>query len=227
MRKGIIITVLLLVAVLMLSDVGPIALLPFCLLGLAKVEGPLFSLGARGKVGDALVFFPWKGRHVVRRWLIPTNPRDINQKLIRQKMAAFGKSIGAVTTPYSGMLDGSALVQQVKTLTPAAQIWNAFLVKSGLQDLAVDAAWTDVMTEVHQTTVSDGWVSAAEALGLTTLASTADGFASDIPAWQQLVAAAYACYKMDYSSPLIDMSLYPSAMLLADVTLFASDFTNA
>ena len=59
--------------------------------GFAKVDGPLFSLEAKGKIGDAIVFFPWKGRHAVRRWLKPTNPRDIDHKLVRQKMAAFGK----------------------------------------------------------------------------------------------------------------------------------------
>jgi len=41
---------------------------------MAKVDGPLFSLEARGKIGQAIVFFPWKGRHAVRRWLKPTNP---------------------------------------------------------------------------------------------------------------------------------------------------------
>ena len=195
--------------------------------GFAKVDGPLFSLEAKGKIGDALVFFPWKGRHAVRRWLKPTNPRDIDQKLIRQKLAAFGKCLGAITTPGAVLANGAALVVQVKTLTPATQIWNAYIVKKGLADLAVDAAWTDLMTEVHQTDVSNSWVSNAEALALTTLPSTADGYASDIPAWQQLVAAAYACWKMDYSSAGIDMSVHPSNMAIADVTLFASEFTNA
>ena len=46
---------------------------------MAKVDGPLLSLEARGKVADAIVFFPWKGRHVVRQWLKPTNPMDTLQ----------------------------------------------------------------------------------------------------------------------------------------------------
>jgi len=195
--------------------------------GFAKVDGPLFSLEASGKIGDAIVFFPWKGRHAVRRWLKPTNPRDIDQKLIRQKMAAFGKCVGAITTPTTAMPNGADIVVTVKALTPATQIWNAYFVQKGMKDLYVDAAWTDVMTEVHQTTISNGWVSAAEALALTTLPSTADGYASDIPAWQQLVAAAYACWKMGASLCAVDMSTHPSAMGLADVTLFASAFTVA
>lgn len=195
--------------------------------GFAKVDGPLFSLEAKGKIGNALVFFPWKGRHAVRRWLKPTNPRDIDQKLIRQKLAAFGKCLGAIITPGAELANGADIVTTVKALTPATQIWNAYLVKIGLQDLAVDGAWTDLMDEVDGTDVSDGWVSAAEALALTTLPSTADGYASDIPAWQQLVAAAYACWKMGASLCAVDMSVHPSNMILADVTLFASGFTIA
>ena len=194
---------------------------------MAKVDGPLFSLEAKGKIGDAIVYFPWKGRHAVRRWLKPTNPRDIDQKLIRQKMAAFGKCLGAITTPGAVLANGADIVVVVKALTPATQIWNAYLVKKGMETLYADGAWTDVMTEVHQTDVSDGWVLAAEALLLTTLPSTADGYASDIPAWQQLVAAAYACWKMSASLCAVDMSVHPSTMILADVTLFASSFTVA
>ena len=194
---------------------------------MAKVDGPLFSLEARGKIGDAMVFFPWKGRHAVRRWLKPTNPRDIDQKLVRQKMAAFGKCLGAITTPGAVLANGAEIVVEVKSLTPAAQIWNAYLVQMGMKDLYLDAAWTDLMTEVHQTNASNGWVSAAEALALTTLPSTADGYASDIPAWNQLVAAAYACWKMDLSMSEVDMSVHPSAMVLGDITLFASAFTVA
>jgi len=195
---------------------------------MAKVDGPLFSLEAKGKIGDAIVFFPWKGRHAVRRWLKPTNPRDIDQKLVRQKMAAFGKCLRAVTTPSaSGLVNGSDMVVTVKALTPATQIWNAYLVKMGMQDLAVDGAWTAIMAGVAATSVSNGWVSGAEALLLTTLPSTADGYASDIPAWQQLVAAAYSCWKMGASFCAVDMSVNPSEMILADVTLFASAFTVA
>lgn len=193
---------------------------------MAKVDGPLFSLEAKGKIGDAIVFFPWKGRHAVRRWLKPTNPRDIDQKLVRQKLAAFGKVLGSIITPGAVLANGAEIVSAIKAITPATQIWNAYLVKKGMADLYKDATWTDVMTEVHQVAVSNAYRSAAEALELTTLPSTADGYASDIPAWQQLVAAAYACWKMDLSMSEVDMSVHPSNMACGDITLFASAFTT-
>jgi len=79
MNKKVTYAVLVLVLLVMIPMIGPAALLLPCLLGMAKVEGPLFSLEARGKIGNVMVHFPWKGRNVVRKWLKPTNPRDIDK----------------------------------------------------------------------------------------------------------------------------------------------------
>lgn len=42
---------------------------------MAKLKAPLMSLGASGKLGGALVFFPWKGINAVRTYVIPANPQ--------------------------------------------------------------------------------------------------------------------------------------------------------
>ncbi|MBA7623447.1 hypothetical protein ES703_30843 [subsurface metagenome] len=41
------------------------------------------SLGARGQLGKALVFFGWKGLDVVREYVIPANPQTTAQNLQR------------------------------------------------------------------------------------------------------------------------------------------------
>jgi len=46
---------------------------------MAKLKGPLFSLGASGKIGNALVYFGWKGLNVVREYVIPSNPKTTGQ----------------------------------------------------------------------------------------------------------------------------------------------------
>lgn len=46
---------------------------------MAKVKAPLFSLGASGALGKALVFFGWKGLDVVREYVIPANPKTTAQ----------------------------------------------------------------------------------------------------------------------------------------------------
>jgi len=46
---------------------------------MAKTNAPLLSFGARGKLADALVFFPWKGINAVRKYVIPANPKSADQ----------------------------------------------------------------------------------------------------------------------------------------------------
>lgn len=47
---------------------------------MAKLKGPLFSLGASQQLGKALVFFGWKGLNVVREYVVPANPNTDPQK---------------------------------------------------------------------------------------------------------------------------------------------------
>ena len=42
---------------------------------MAKVNGPLFSLDARGQLGKALVYAIWKGLNYARKYVIPFNPK--------------------------------------------------------------------------------------------------------------------------------------------------------
>lgn len=194
----------------------------------AKVDGPLFSLEARGKIGDAIVFFPWKGRHAVRRWLKPTNPRDIDQKLIRQKMASVGQTIGKILGVSTTYPNGSLAVVEWKTLTPATQIWNAYIAKKALTDLSSDNAWTTLMNAIDAATAVVTWQSCALDMGMLTLFATADPYATDVPPEHQLAAVAYAAYKAGYSDVSVDMSVSPDLMETADVSLFVSNMlTNA
>ena len=50
---------------------------------MAIVNGPLFSLEASGKLGNALVYTKWKGRSVVREYVIPANPNTLAQRYQR------------------------------------------------------------------------------------------------------------------------------------------------
>ncbi len=50
---------------------------------MAKLKGPLFSLGASQQLGKSLVFFNWKGLDVVREYVIPSNPRSPGQNTQR------------------------------------------------------------------------------------------------------------------------------------------------
>lgn len=194
---------------------------------MAKVDGPLFSLEARGKIGDAIVFFPWKGIHSVRRWLKPTNPNDIDQRIIRQKMNALGKCVKAIETATTALPNGSALVVATKAKMGATDIWNAFFVKSAITDLSNDATFTALSAAIFATAVTANWRAAAILLGLETIVTTSPGVATDISPELQLAMAAYAAYKMELSDATSIFSTYPSSWGSDLVTLFAADFTKA
>ncbi len=103
---------------------------------MAKVEGPLMSLGARGKIGDAVVFFPWKGIHAVRRWLVPANPKSDEQGDIRLALGTIGKAARCVVLT-------SDYVDEIKGYMPAGQTWISTLVKAIVADHLADGTAFD------------------------------------------------------------------------------------
>lgn len=46
---------------------------------MAKLKGPLFSLGASQQLAKTLVYFNWKGLNVVREYVVPANPKTTLQ----------------------------------------------------------------------------------------------------------------------------------------------------
>jgi hypothetical protein len=71
---------------------------------MAKVNAPLFAFGASGKLADTLVFFPWKGLNVVRRWVSPANPKTAAQTTIRGYLSAAVDAIQAAQIAGSNPL---------------------------------------------------------------------------------------------------------------------------
>lgn len=100
---------------------------------MAKVTGPLFSVDARGKIADTLVFMGWRGLKTVRRWLKPANPRTAAQVNTRgffsdavaahHTLSAADKAalrLAASGQPYSGF---NLWVGWMKTALDAAKTW--------------------------------------------------------------------------------------------------------
>jgi len=192
---------------------------------MAIVKGPLFSMEARGKIADCMVHFPWKGRAVVRRWLKPTNPRASGQQLIRQKLATLGKAAGAMTTPCTALPNGCANIVAIKALTPAAQIWNAYLVKKGMENMKLDASYVaEISAIVSSADVIDVWAQCATELGFADL--TGDQYATTIPAVDQLAMAAWAAYKMELSDATNIYSVHPCNWVTDVISQFATNFTE-
>jgi len=186
---------------------------------MAKVTMPLLSGEASGKIANAMVFFYWKGRNVVRKWVVPTNPRDPDQKLARTKLATIGKVLAAITTPTAAIID------LIKAETPAGMIWNAHLCKQFTDHVKTAANWTTVIEDWTQSTCIDQWTDSAGALGMADL-PIGDAFSQAMEKGLQLFAGAYAAYKLALCN-LGSYTLYPKDWTTGMVTNFAKDLTAA
>ena len=190
---------------------------------MAKLVAPLLSLEARGKIGNAMVFFPWKGRNVVRAYTTPANPRDVNQKISRQKMAAMGKNSKAVETPKTGLLNGSKIYVLLKAATPATQIWNAYWTKTALDQLKTEANFTELSTDMFACadTVPE-WRCAATELGFDTL--TGAPYATTISPELQYIMGAYGAYKLGLSGLTSLYNTYPTLWTTDQIEDFMLDY---
>lgn len=91
---------------------------------MAKVNGPLMSMSASGKIGDAIVFSVWKGVAYVRQFVIPANPKKTLQGDTRKIMGGTGRACGkvGVTSPFNTKLIAKGVI-------PAGQSKQSYLVK--------------------------------------------------------------------------------------------------
>jgi len=129
---------------------------------------PLGSFGASGKIGDALVFFSWKGINVVREWLIPTNKQSAAQGNRRVMLGGTGRAVGEIY-PNPGHLTVGSFAQQLITLKliPGGQTKQSYLVQYILDHyLDTVANYTVYYAAYTAHTWSGAFQAAAVALGL-------------------------------------------------------------
>lgn len=64
---------------------------------MAKLDGPLMSMGASGSIGGMLTFGKNKGRNYVRQLVIPSNPQTAAQMGVRSLFGWLGKEWAQLT----------------------------------------------------------------------------------------------------------------------------------
>lgn len=64
---------------------------------MAKLDGPLMSMGASGSIGGILTFGSNKGRNFVRQLVIPSNPQSPAQSGVRSAMKWIGQEWSQLT----------------------------------------------------------------------------------------------------------------------------------
>ena len=128
----------------------------------AKVTGPLFSMSASGKLGNSMVFFPWKGINVVRQWVIPVNKMSETQGDQRIMLGGTGRAVGEIQP-------ASSFAQQLidLNLVPSGQTKQSFMVKYILDHyLNSTTNYAAELAALTGHTEYDVWGTAADALGI-------------------------------------------------------------
>jgi hypothetical protein len=146
---------------------------------MAKVTGPLYSMSASGKIGNAMVHFAWKGINVVREWLIPSNPQSAAQGNIRTVIAGIGRAVGMVDVgmQYDVNLRASVVLpdQQTKQSYLVQYIKDHYVAGSGA---TLTAAFAAILAELTGHTAYTSWTAGAVDAGITDFSLTYDSIAT-------------------------------------------------
>lgn len=145
---------------------------------MAKVTGPLMSMDARGKIGDALVFIGWKGIKDVRMWLKPANPESAPQGNIRTVIGALGRAIGKVIAlaPYATKLVNLGIIpaQQSKQSYMVQYIKDIWITGSGA---TLKSNYATILKEFTAHTAETDWNASAALIGLSDFGMVYDDIA--------------------------------------------------
>jgi hypothetical protein len=195
---------------------------------MAKVDGPLMSLEARGKIADAIVFFPWKGRHCVRQWLKPTQPQTTLQGYIRAAVYSIGKWVKQVMSISQGDAVNSKVYSLCTVAVPAGTNWNAWIAQQylnliGTAGTLATASFTALVAAYSSLTaaVLTAFKTNATALGMADFAFDY-GYITNIEAGCQLYFGALAAYygSIQASAPY---NVNPNSWAVSHVDSFKTD----
>lgn len=190
---------------------------------MAKVKGPLFSIDASGAVAESMVHANWKGIHVVRGYVEPSNPSTENQKVIRQFLAAMGKNTVKILTPQIGLLLGSLMYQLLKAATPAGQIWNACFGKQTLDYVKTPANWTLIKASLAASAATPAvWESTAIGLGMIALDDPK--YSEIVSPGLQLFMGGYAAFRLALTGGTSNYNTHPKLWTATILGNFATDY---
>jgi len=186
---------------------------------MAKVTAPLFSLGANGKIGDAIVYFTWKGRNVVRQFLVPANPQSTGQGDRRIIMGGTGRAVGQIVVDenYHDQLITLELI-------PGGQTKQSYMVKYIIDNYISNATnYSTQLACIKAHAASDHWTTEADALEINEFDldyATVDAYDNRLG----LYLMAKAAIALGFTGPPYTKTL--SAWTSVQISNFATDLTG-
>lgn len=140
---------------------------------MVKVNGPMMSMSASGKLAGALVFATWKGRPYVRTLVTPSNPKSGGQLGVRAMfafLAAAWAGIGGVAQATWQTLADQTTISPFNAFMSANQkLWRNFkgpgqsfpVTEAGSPGVYDNEAATggirQIDVEIEVTTLNDAW----------------------------------------------------------------------
>ena len=164
---------------------------------MAKVVGPLFSLDARNKLGNALVFIGWKGIKDVRQWLKPAQPKTGKQGDVRQILGGLGRACKpADPTKF--------YVTEAKKVAPAQQSWISRFVQYMRTTYMADAtAYQAILSDYEAHPAKSAFDTTATQLGLTDFKIPYANIKDVFPAGLMLYCLALYAIDCHKANPLV------------------------
>jgi len=131
---------------------------------MAKLKGPLMSLGASGAIAKTLVFFPWKGINVVREYVVPSNPQTTSQNTQRGYLTTMVAAIHAAEARATHPLVSADQVAYSALAAAKGKImtWFNMACKLGIDALVLSDGYTVYSRGIAISTDKDDfrvWVS--------------------------------------------------------------------
>jgi len=156
---------------------------------------------------------------VIRKWKVPSKPRAAEQKVVRTKLAAFGKNLIAMkTSPPAGTIVGL-----IRAVTPANTILSAYFAKH-LEYVKSADNWTAIKTASTGCAQKAKYDSEAPGLAKTDL-SEGVIFSEAVPAVLQLLLGAFDAFKLQLKGRA-DYTVHPEGWAALTIEYFAQDYTK-
>lgn len=121
---------------------------------MARLTGPLFSLGASGTIADTLTYAAWKGIPYVRTRVIPANPNSVAQQEVRGVFSTLNnmwKRMGVqARLPFQNAVRGVAMTDRNKHIQENVA---ALVDDPDMDDLVMSVATGQAIIPINVTAV--------------------------------------------------------------------------
>lgn len=129
---------------------------------MARVQGPLFSLGASGKLAGAVVYATWKGRAYVRELVKPANPKSDKQLSVRAMLRFLSQE-------WAGIGDTAQVSWTDLAAADVISTFNAYIKKNLLRWRNFIGIGQDADPAAGDTGPSNGVAAAAGGVRMATI----------------------------------------------------------